>query len=202
MKIFFTALFILFSFQFAFGQRLTYREAVRLHKQDRYFNAGTVYGIFVSPVGPYRASHGNRGFGVGTENRISLFKTGATYTPVYNINTTINRWNSNGSIGTDIMLSGQAGLNYNFPTQSETLKTYVQALLGVGAAGSYLSRNRGYQEEINHQGVGLLATLGTGIYFNRFNFGITGNFFNPKLTNETTVQKNMSTVYVRVGVRL
>lgn len=198
--------FIISHFSFGqrsnFGQKNTYREAVNLYKEDRYLNTGTVYAIYMLPVGAYRKINQDRGWGIGVENRISMFKWKSPFKPVYNIQTTINRWHRDNSPGTDIMLGAQAGLNYVFPTMSETVKTYVQGLLGVGAAGSYLSQNRGYTDEINHQGIGPLGSVGTGIYLGRFHTGLTYNFFNVTLKNDTQVNKNMSAVHIRVGARL
>ena len=208
MKQLFTLSFILLSFTCAFGQRSnygqrnTYREAVSLYKEDRNLFAGTVYAIYQVPIGAYRERIQDRGWGVGIENRVSLLRGKSPFKPIYNIHTTINRWNSNGSLGTDIVLGGQAGLNYIFPNTGESIKTYVQGLLGVGAAGSYLSRNSGYSGEINHQGIGPLGSVGTGIYFNRINLGLTCNFLNVTMKNETQVNKNMSSLHIRVGARL
>ncbi|MDB5261649.1 MAG: hypothetical protein JWQ14_930 [Adhaeribacter sp.] len=208
MKLFFTLSFVLLGFTCAFGQRSnygqrnTYREAVSLYREDPNLFAGTVYAIYMVPIGTYRERIQDRGWGVGIENRISLLRGKSAFKPIYNVYTTINRWNSNGSLGTDIVLGGLAGVNYMFPNTGESIKTYVQGLLGVGAAGSYLLQNRGYAEEINHQGIGPLGSLGTGVYFNRIHFGLSLNLFNVTLKNETEVNKNMSSLHIRVGARL
>lgn len=208
MKSFFAFACLLFICHFSFGQRSnfgqknTYREAVNLYKEDRNLYAGTVYAIYLVPVGSYRKIIQDRGWGIGVENRISMFRWKSSFKPIYNIHTTINRWHRNGSSGTDIVLGAQGGIKYIFPTTSETVKTYVQGLLGVGAAGSYLSQNRSYTEEINHQGIGPLGSVGTGIYLGRFHMGLTYNFLNVTLKNETAVNKNMNSVHIRVGARI
>ena len=209
MKLIFTILFVFSNLSFAFsqalhaGQKNNYREAVNLYRQDKFMYTGTVYGIYQVPVGTYREQvMSSRGWGIGVENRVTFLKWESPFKPIYNVSAIVNRWNRNGSLGTDIMLVGQVGVNYIFPTLSETIKPYVQGLLGIGAAGSYLTQNRGYSDEINHQGLGKAGTIGTGIYINRFNVGLTYNFFNATLKNETVIHKNMNSVQIRVGARL
>ena len=208
MKYIFTLSFIVLSCHFAFGQREisghknAFIEAAKIYKQDPYLFTGTVYGIYLLPIGSYKQDNKNRGWGVGIENRISLLRWQSAVKPIYSINTTVNRWKNNGSLGTDIILSGQAGLNYIFPTRNQRIKTYIQGLLGVGAAGSYLSKDNGYAEEINHQGIGPMGSLGTGIYFSRFHVGLTCNLFNVTLKNVTEVNKNMNSLHIRVGARI
>lgn len=208
MKFFFTVSCILFISHFSFGQRSNagqknnYREAVSLYKEDRNLFSGTVYALYLLPVGSYRNIVQDRGWGVGVENRISILRWKSSFKPVYNINTTVNRWYRNGSSGTDIILGAQVGVNYIFPNTIESVKPYLQGLLGVGAAGSYLSQNRTFSEEINHQGVGPLGSVGSGIYLGRFHLGLTYNFFNVTLKNENAVNKNMNSLHFRVGARI
>ena len=208
MKLIFTLSFIFLNFSFAFsqsmnaGQKNNFREALKLYREDPYLYTGTVYAIFQVPVGSYTDKVQNRGWGIGVENRISFLKWKSPWKPIYNISTTINRWSQNGSSATDIILSGQAGLNYTSPALGESIRAYVQGLLGIGAAGSYLVQNRGYTDEINHQGLGKMGSVGTGIYINRFNLGLAYNFFNVTLKNDTQVNKNMNSIHIRAGVRL
>ncbi|WP_157433375.1 hypothetical protein [Adhaeribacter aquaticus] len=178
------------------------------YKKDRYLNAGTVYGLYVAPMGQYRQTNIKRGFGLGIENKITALKFNPNITPVYNINMSINRWlradetHTITNSGTNIILSAQLGVNYFFPTLSETVKTYVQGLAGVGGAGSFTLVGPATPEESNHEGIGLIGTIGTGIYYNRLHLGLMANLFNPKLKNEVEVKKPMSTLYIRAGLRL
>jgi hypothetical protein len=200
--LFFSISYISFGQRSNIGQKNTYREAVNLYKEDRHLFAGTVNAIYMVPVGSYRRIIQDRGWGIGVENRISMFRWRSPFKPVYNVYTTINRWGNNGSLGTDIVLGAQAGLKYFFPNMSESVKPYAQGLLGLGAAGSYLTQNRGYAAEINHQGVGPLGSVGTGIYLGRVHVGLAYSFFNVTLKNETAVNKNMNSVHIRVGARI
>ncbi|GEO05636.1 hypothetical protein AAE02nite_33000 [Adhaeribacter aerolatus] len=208
MKLIFTLSFILLNFSFAFsqslnaGQKNNFREALKLYREDPYLYTGTVYAIFQVPVGSYRDKVQNRGWGIGVENRINFIKWKSAWKPIYQVNTTINRWTRNGSSATDIVLTGQVGLHYTFPTFGESIKPYVQGLLGIGAAGSYLVLNRGYTDDINHQGLGKIGSIGTGIYIKRINLGLAYNFFNVTLKNDNTINKNMNALHMRVGARL
>lgn len=184
------------------GQKNHYREAVNMYRQDAYLYTGTVYGIFQVPVGAYRAQvQGSRGWGLGIENRVSFIKWDSDFKPVYALSTTVNRWSRNGIPATDWVLSGQAGLNYIFPMQHELLKTYVQGLLGVAFAGSYLTQPSN-AADINHQGFGPTGLLGAGVYMKRFNLGLAYNFLNSTLKNETQVTKNLNALQLRLGARL
>lgn len=198
MRVFITLAFIFLFVNISLAQEFSYIKASRLYKQDRFLNAGTAYIISATPIGQYRSLTSSQGWGLGIENKFSFLQLIPNLVPIYNLQATINRVAVNNAFNTDITISAQGGVNYFLPLESTVFRTYVQGLVGYGAAGSYL----GSQEGADREGKGPIGTLGTGLYVNRFHVGLMVNLFKPSIQVETSEKKNMNTINLRVGFRL